>query len=163
MNVERDRNNGERGQIEVFVLKGTDILLYQDEGMKRLTELYDSSTYTGQLMTGYYWKTEIGTEDRLRPFPWLGEAYGKYYGLDREGLNKIIRDLKGHRRSLLPEDLPGVRPIEEILPDVRIVEYEGRQVFFPTEAMLDNFNVQRRPLPPAPQNRPLPPAPAEEQ
>lgn len=162
MNVEHNRNNEERGQIEVSLLEGTDIRLYQDEGTKRLAEVYDSSTYQGYLASYY---GETNTEHRLHSFLALGKAAGKYYGLDREGLydlSLLLENLgKGHRVDFPREDTHIFRPLNELLPDVRIVEYEGRQVFFPTERMLYMFDVQRRDgVPNIPPPIPYPP-PAE--
>jgi hypothetical protein len=113
-------------------LTKAEINLYGDAESLELTVRYDPLTYQGKRCSGY---CDSGIEMVASPLAVIGYSFGRYFGLDRKGLDHAIMEFEG-----MPIRV-GNEPAE-LVPDFRIEAHEGETVYFPTASLLEAFGVQ---------------------
>ena len=113
-------------QIEV-IDEEEKVKLYIDDKVRKLSEMFHPITYTTGIRIKY---GNPAVEQKLWPLVAVGKTFGRYFGLDLDGLNTLLGG-----KSFAKED--------EALPNVRIENFNGKKIYFPIAALLDEFYVQR--------------------
>lgn len=119
------------GVVEIAAELEDGTMLYVDQEVMLLGNEFDPTTYNGPMGSAY---GDASLEMLFHPVVALGEINGQYFGLDDEGLRNMVNRTSGFRVSFDPE----------ALPDMRKVDVDGKQVYFPTQQMLEKMGVMRR-------------------
>lgn len=119
------------GKVEVAAELEDGTKLYVDQELILLGNEFDPSTYNSPLGSAY---GDYSLEMLVHPIVGLGAANGQYFGVDKDGLDKLINPDPRFTTFFEPDNIP----------DLRTAEVDGKTIYFPTARMLENMGVTRR-------------------
>ncbi len=109
------------------------VRLYRGLGnLRRLSQTFLPDSFKSPFSSGY---GDSVLELKLAGLAFVGKGMNRYLGLDTNGLNTYMRAMSGISPVINGEELPDTLRVELI---------NGTFVYFPTEALLEKFGVQRR-------------------
>ena len=121
----------ETGKVELVRVLENGIKLFVDQEVILLGNEFDPSSYGGPMGSAY---GDYSLEMLIDPIVGLGQANGQYFGLEKDGLDKLINFNSG---LFVGYDINS-------LPDLRKLDVNGKTVYFPTARLLENMGVIRR-------------------
>lgn len=109
--------------------------VYQDRTLKDLNEMFDPNSFKGPQGSGYL---DASIESNTGFLADTGKLFGEYYGFDQKTMTQLVGGY--------PLDkFTGIQDAT-LLKDVRIVEYKGTKIYFPTAEMLVAYHVNLKAL-----------------
>lgn len=140
------------GKVKIRAWENTandSLTTYTDSGMIVLNEKFDTATIIDPLRNPYtnfssyrasdeHLPKEVLKSKRLWDLLIISKEARRFVGLNEADYNRFVDWHTGRDGNL------NISPNDPPLPDVRIEEFEGQKVYFPTEKLLENFGVERR-------------------